>query len=406
MMKKMMIVALMAAAASTAFAGDSDALKSILKTKSYAEAASLVSSSLSQLASPAEKAKAYNKLVDLAIDKVAKEQGTITSNQMAEQYGQGKVEPYDTAGFYDAVLNAFKAAEECEKYDIMPNEKGKVKPAFHNKNVQRLLGYRPRLIDGGIYYQNFDMKKAFAQLAEYVDSHNSSLFAEEIAKTPDENYTNMAYYAARFAYQNKDYDNVAVYANIAGQDEKLASDATVLKLAAMQQEIRTREDSLNYVKRLETDYAANPSNEMVLGTLLSMYASLNMNNEMNSLIEKTLAADPSNYTAWAMKGQNAMFAEQWDEAISCFEKALEKQPESAVALSMLGASLINKGAQAQERAAGRNGMIPSTAKDQIRPFYDRAKECLEKAKAADPTEQTSKWSYALDRCNYLLDSLK
>ncbi len=60
MMKKMMIVALMAAAASTAFAGDSDALKSILKTKSYAEAASLVSSSLSQLASPAEKAKAYN----------------------------------------------------------------------------------------------------------------------------------------------------------------------------------------------------------------------------------------------------------------------------------------------------------------------------------------------------------
>lgn len=406
MMKKMMIVALMAAAASTAFAGDSDVLKSILKTKSYAEAASLVSSSLSQLASPAEKAKAYNKLVDLAIDKVAKEQGTITSNQMAEQYGQGKVEPYDTAGFYDAVLNAFKAAEECEKYDIMPNEKGKVKPAFHNKNVQRLLGYRPRLIDGGIYYQNFDMKKAFAQLAEYVDSHNSSLFAEEIAKTPDENYTNMAYYAARFAYQNKDYDNVAVYANIAGQDEKLASDATVLKLAAMQQEIRTREDSLNYVKRLETDYAANPSNEMVLGTLLSMYASLNMNNEMNSLIEKTLAADPSNYTAWAMKGQNAMFAEQWDEAISCFEKALEKQPESAVALSMLGASLINKGAQAQERAAGRNGMIPSTAKDQIRPFYDRAKECLEKAKAADPTEQTSKWSYALDRCNYLLDSLK
>ena len=197
-----MIVALMAAAASTAFAGDSDVLKSILKTKSYAEAASLVSSSLSQLASPAEKAKAYNKLVDLAIDKVAKEQGTITSNQMAEQYGQGKVEPYDTAGFYDAVLNAFKAAEECEKYDIMPNEKGKVKPAFHNKNVQRLLGYRPRLIDGGIYYQNFDMKKAFAQLAEYVDSHNSSLFAEEIAKTPDENYTNMAYSSTIFKEYN------------------------------------------------------------------------------------------------------------------------------------------------------------------------------------------------------------
>ena len=48
-MKKMMIVALMAATASTAFAGDSPELKSILKAKTYAEAASLVNSSLGQL---------------------------------------------------------------------------------------------------------------------------------------------------------------------------------------------------------------------------------------------------------------------------------------------------------------------------------------------------------------------
>ena len=114
----MMIVALMAAAASTAFAGDSDALKSILKAKTYAEAVSLVNANLGQLADNAEKAKAYNKLVDLAIDKVSKEQSVIASNQMAEQMGTGKVEQYDTVGFYDAVLDAFKAANECEKYDL------------------------------------------------------------------------------------------------------------------------------------------------------------------------------------------------------------------------------------------------------------------------------------------------
>ncbi len=405
-MKKMMIVALMAAAASTAFAGPSDALKSILKSKSYDEAAGLVKANLGQLANSAEKAKAYNKLVDLALDKVTKEQSIITSNQMAEQLGQGKVEPYDTVGFYSSLLDAFNAADECEKYDQMPNEKGKVKPSFHSKNVQRLVGFRGHLINGGIHFQNSDMSKAFALLAEYVDTHDSSLFKEEVAKTPDENYCNMAYYAARFAYLNHDMESVPKYANIAGQDEKLAEDATVLKLAAMQQGLKTKEDSVNYVKRLETDLAANPTSEMVLGTLLGMYAQLNMNTEMNSLIDKTLASDPANYTAWAMKGQNAIFAEQWDDAISCFEKALAKKPDSAVALSMMGAALINKGAQAQERAAGKTGMIPATAKDQIRPFYERAKECLEKAKAADPSEQQSKWAYALDRCNYLLDSLK
>ena len=59
-MKKLMIAAMMLLGTSTAFAGDSDALKAILKAKGYAEAASLVKSSLSQLASDAEKAKAYN----------------------------------------------------------------------------------------------------------------------------------------------------------------------------------------------------------------------------------------------------------------------------------------------------------------------------------------------------------
>ena len=56
-MKKLMIAAMMLVGTSTAFAGDSDALKAILKTKTYAEAESLVKSSLSQLASNAEKAR-------------------------------------------------------------------------------------------------------------------------------------------------------------------------------------------------------------------------------------------------------------------------------------------------------------------------------------------------------------
>ena len=41
---------------SAAFAGDSDALKTILKAKTYAEAESLIKTSINSLASDAEKA--------------------------------------------------------------------------------------------------------------------------------------------------------------------------------------------------------------------------------------------------------------------------------------------------------------------------------------------------------------
>ena len=60
------MMAVMLVASATAFAGDSDALKAILKAKTYAEAEQLVKSSIDQLANAQEKAKAYNKLVDLA----------------------------------------------------------------------------------------------------------------------------------------------------------------------------------------------------------------------------------------------------------------------------------------------------------------------------------------------------
>lgn len=68
-MKKLMIAVLMMLSTSTAFAGDSDALKNILKAKTYADAESLIKQNINSLVNPEEKAKAYNFLVELAMKK-------------------------------------------------------------------------------------------------------------------------------------------------------------------------------------------------------------------------------------------------------------------------------------------------------------------------------------------------
>ena len=87
-MKKLMMMAVMFVASATAFAGDSDVLKAILKAKTYAEAEQLVKSTLDQLASPAEKAKAYNKLVDLAMEDFDAQNAIVTENQVNKQMGK------------------------------------------------------------------------------------------------------------------------------------------------------------------------------------------------------------------------------------------------------------------------------------------------------------------------------
>ena len=131
-MKKLTMLALAAVFSASAFA--QDVYKQISKIKDYKEAYNLLQSNLSNM-SAEEKAKCYNALVDLAYDKVVKEQGTITSNQLAEQMNTGKVEPYDTVGLYDAVMLALENGVTCDEFDMQPNEKGKVKPKFHKSNA-------------------------------------------------------------------------------------------------------------------------------------------------------------------------------------------------------------------------------------------------------------------------------
>ena len=120
-MKKLMFMAMMAVVATSASAQD---IKAILKAKTYSEAETMIKSSLSSLDN-ADKAKAYNKLVQLSVEKINKEQEIISKNALAVQLKQDKVEPYDTVGFNKAICTAVQDAMECDKYDNMPNAKGK-----------------------------------------------------------------------------------------------------------------------------------------------------------------------------------------------------------------------------------------------------------------------------------------
>lgn len=125
----------MAAVASSSFAQD---VKSILKTKDYAEAKSMLQACESTLSNE-EKAKAYNKLVELSMQKFNKESAIMSENQVMQQMGQKGDKPVDKEGMYAALAKALNDAVECDKYDKLPNAKGKVAPKFHKKNQNIFL---------------------------------------------------------------------------------------------------------------------------------------------------------------------------------------------------------------------------------------------------------------------------
>lgn len=385
-MKKLMIVALMAVAANNAFA--QDALKSILKSKDYTEAKSLVSSNLSSLNNE-QKAKAYNKLVDLAMVKVNKETGVMSANQLATQLGQGKEEPVDKDGLYAALSNALTDAMECDKYDNMPNEKGKVAPKFHKANQAKLWGLRVHLISAGQDASDKnDNKTAFNNYSLYVESGLAPLFADmDKTKAPDTYLGEVARVAAVYASQADDMTSANRYCDVALKDTASYKAALSLKMYLMQRGLKTREDSVKCVNTLEELYAKDQS-EDIFSNLATFYGSLGMKDKQLEVINKRLAASPNDFMALAIKGQAEMNDSKWDDAIADFKKATATK-EDALVLTWLGFCINNKAAALATQA-------------QQKPLLEETQKYLEKARQIDPNQERANWRYLLYNTYYNL----
>lgn len=386
-MKKLFIMAMLVASTATAFA--QDALKTILKSKDYSEAKSLLASNLSTLTAE-QKAKAYNKLVELSMVKVKKEKDIMSANQLAKQFGQGKEEPVDNAGMYAALANALKDAMECDKYDNMPNDKGKVAPKYHKSNQTKLWLDRVHLISAGQDASDKnDNKTAFENYALYVESGVAPLFADmDKSSAPDTYLSEVARVAGVIAYQDKDYDTANKYIDVALGDTATYKDALSLKMLVMQQQMKTHEDSVKCLTEFEKLYAKDSNNETIFTNLATIYGQLGMKDKQAAFIQQRLTAMPNDFMALAVKGQAEMNESKWDEAIADFKKAAAVK-DDALVLTWLGFCLTNKAADLANVA------------DQ-KPLVEETKDCLEKARQLDPNQKRANWRYLLYRTYYNL----
>ena len=376
-MKKFVIAAMMVLGATSAFAGDSDALKTVLKAKTYAEVEALIQQNLGSLASNAEKAKAYNKLYELAKKQFDDQQSVQQMNQITK-----KNDPVDMDAMYDGAYKALMAAQEVYKYDQLPNEKGQVKPKYGNI-ADQVWNPRVQLVNAGQEAaQKNQPENVLKYWGTFLDTEDAPLFANKAKeKEAEKEYIGqVALFAARYAYQAKDVARCEKYCDIAMKDEGQKKDALNLKLYVMKDGLKNHEDSLNYVNKLKDIYAQDNSNEVILDNLNSMYASLKMEKEQVELLDAAIAANPNNFVALADKGMYFIQQNDADNAIKSLKAALEIQPESVVVMTYLGACLNVKASNLQDP----NGR---------KVVYGEAIKYLDKAKELDPEKAQANWGY-------------
>ncbi len=389
-MKKIIVMAAMILGVSSAFAADSDALKAITKAKTYAEAESLIKSSLDQLASPAEKAKAYNKLYELAMKDFDAIAAVVAENQKA-MVMQAEQKAYDTASYYNSAYNAVKAAIECDKYDGQPDAKGKVKIMYRNDEMRKgkLAQARIELVNAGQWIDGHNDDKGLLKYwGLFLDSRQSNLF-NQLPKEPF--LGQVAFYAGAYAERANDLAMADRYFDIALEDSAYHDKAESAKFEVAGKNLHTKADTLRYIGQLKELYT-NKNSEIAFSVLCKLYNASNMTDELNSLVADQLTKNPHNFLALAYKAQNIADKisrveenQDWTPAIDAYKALLEASDGSqAFVYAGLGQCLCKKASAITERAAQK-------------ALFQEALPHLERAKELDP-DNTTAWGYFLYVC--------
>lgn len=372
-------MAMMCIVSGAAMAGDSPELKAILKAQTYEEAAALVKSS--NLASAEEKAKAYNKLVDLSLAKVTKETSVMAENQLAQQMKTGKVQPYDTLGMADAICNAINDAVECNKYDQQPNAKGKVAPKFAEKNAQRIWAIRGHLVNIGQDIAPSGNNAAVLKYwGTYVDSSVDPLFASQDHNPEKAYFGQVAFFAGRCAVLVNDMDRANRYLDVAMQDPEQKTEALNLKIYAIRTNMKTQADSIQAIELMKDVYAKYPDNAAALDGLYTLYGDMKNKEAQTKLIDGHLEKYPNDFTALADKGLMIMEDNDAKGAAEWLRKAVAVNEKNAIVQYYLGTCLIVQAGNTEDANARKQ-------------LFQEAVTALDAAKANDPDKAQVRWGY-------------
>ncbi len=397
-MKKIMMMALMAAATATAFA-QSEVVKNAKKLfdkGQLEEAVKMVEPILNE-GSAADKATAWN----MVSEAYYKKYSDIQELQLKE-----KVQPtgavIDEKTMYESLMKGFEAAMKCDEFDNMPNEKGKVKARFRQASQQKFQMGRLNCINAGQWYYNQkDYKGAFDAFALYVTSGDSPLFTGIDLK--DQYKGEISYFASLAAYQGKDYENVIKFANIAIQDTARAKDATEILVFAKKETMKTQQDTLEYIAMLKNASQKFPQDQRYSAWIGDYYLNSGKTEELSTWADGEIAKNPEDKFAYVFKGEALRMSEKYDEAVECYKKAFELDPTYLAAAYQAGVCLNSKAIKLKDELSDKKtGMLTTANAAKVKAVLQEAKPYLEKVRELDPDHEQVNWVYALYQLYYNL----
>ena len=399
-MKKFMLMAMMAAAATTTFAQDAlvKEAKKLFTKGDFDGAAKTLAPALTS-SETLDKAAAWNLQSEIMYGKFS----ALQTQEMENKVKQDNA-PFDTLAMHTAAVDAWEAMLKCDELDQLPDAKGKVKIKFRSPAQMKYKNHGIALVQAGqFFYTNKDYNKALNAWKRYLSMKETPIFADVKDFPKDPFYGDIAYYVAFLSYQEKNYADAEKYARIVAQDPEKADEANEIMLFSKKETLQTKADSLEYLAMVKDFHKQNPSEERYFNLLMDYYVRAKDTEAMNAWIDEELVANPANKMAWALKGESQMNNREWDAAVASYQKAIDLDPTFVQVLFNAGVCLNSKAIDLKDQLADKvTGGLTKENADKVKAILAESKGFLEKTRELDPLREKVNWAYPLYQIYYSL----
>lgn len=322
---------------------------------------------------------------------------TIYNDQQSLAFSQ------PNAGDRALMGESLKKAVECyikaDSLDRLPDKKGRVKPKFSAKIVDRTLKFQKAFTDAGAYFYNkkeylkaIDMFEQYMRYPHIPFLKGRGLEKDTLINTLKFNSAISAAYAkrmdiaARYFEELKDTieseeDRKMIYANLSLAYEQLKDTANMLRIYQLGAKKYPREQAPNYSRNLINHYILKNSLDEAL-----------------VWINESLRLEENSAPLWNLKGRildkelekypEPERSEKLKEVMACYEKAIELDPNMADALGSIGRIFYNKAVEDLTKVNEiKDDKKYKAEKAKLKASFEKAKPYFEKAHKVEPTDK-------------------
>lgn len=376
------------------------------KTKAPASVRSLLKDAKAAIKNGRDQAKCVTQLQEaFGREGVSKDERALISHTQAllnvnmneaENLKAYLKQQYDTANYFNTLLQACRFALISDSTDLLPDERGHVKPRLRQKNRDILLRYRPNILAGGRFFlRKNDYKKALPYLKLYVDETKSPIFTDNAKVQGDTLLSRASFYATVAAYNCDQPREVLRYIDTAikGAHRRQRPQLQEYKVRCLQ----AIGDSVAWLDELYNGCEAYPTHDYFFVQLVENFDAKRQYDYGIELADTMLNRVQDIPLYWYAKSLMSLHKEDWQFCIAMSDSTLRRQPGHVDALYNKGLALVNYAMEESEKACHdlRN---PQCRKDRARvlAIYQQACDVFEALRTLLPDDK-EKWLSPLYR---------